>query len=168
MTAVICLGQSFSNKKRFTSLKLRVEKSVKLYKEGRGSKLIFTGGFTVTADISEAQLMSDIARAMGVPHDTIILEEKATTTVGNAVYSKKILEGNNLESAIVVTSPAHIRRARYVFRKIMPDKHLEFVSSDKHYGLLKMAPRHFVETLKLGQNSILLSLEARKTNINED
>lgn len=161
MTAIICLGHLFSDKKRFTSLKFRVEKAVALYKEGRGTKIIFTDGFTTATDISEAQLMSDIACALGVPQNDIILEERATTTVGNAIYSKEILEKNGFESAVVVTSHVHLRRAKYIFRKIIPGKHLEFVSSESNARLLKLTFLRFIETLKLGKDSIRLNLNIK-------
>ncbi len=167
MTAIICLGQSFSSEKRFTGLKRRVGKSVELYKEGRGSKIIFTGGFTSTSSISEAQLMSGIAQSFGIPQDVIILEEKATTTVGNAICAKQILEKNGFDSAVVVTSPAHLRRSKYVFRKTISDKHLEFVRSENNAKLLKSTPGYLVEICKLGKDLILLNLNIKRTNFIE-
>lgn len=167
MTAIICLGYSFGNEKRLKNLKLRTEKSVELYKEGRGSKIIFTGGFSSPIDLSEAEQMSEIARALGAPHEDIILEEKATTTVSNAICTKKILEDQGFESAIIVTSPTHFRRAKYVFSKIIPDKHLEFVKSKNHARLLRLALEYLIEVLKLGEDSILLSRNIRKTNFIE-
>lgn len=161
MTAIICLGQSFSSEKRLTGLKRRVGKSVELYKEGRGSKIIFTGGFTSTSSISEAQQMSEVAQALGAPQKDIILEEKATTTVSNALCVKQILEDQGFESAIIVTSPIHLRRAKYVFSKIIFDKHLEFVKSKNRARLLKLTLGHLIETLKLGKDLILLNLNIR-------
>lgn len=167
MTAIICLGHSFGNEKRFTNLKLRVKKSVELYKEGRGSKIIFTGGFTSASSTSEAQLMSGIAQTFGVPQGMIILEEKATTTVGNAICTKQILEDQGFESAIIVTSPTHLRRAKYVFNKIIPDKQLEFVKSKSHARLLKFTLRHLIEAMRLGKDSIFLNLNIKRTNFIE-
>ncbi|MBI2012828.1 MAG: YdcF family protein [Candidatus Colwellbacteria bacterium] len=167
MTAIICLGHSFGNKKRLTDLKLRVKKSVELYKEGRGSKIIFTGGFTSAFDISEAQLMSDIAQSFGIPRDAIILEEEAITTVGNAICTKKILNKNGFDSAVVVTSPTHLRRAKHVFCKTISGKHLEFVESENNAKLLKSTIRHLVEICKLGKDSILLNLNSKRTNFIE-
>ena len=74
----------------------------------------------------------------------------------------KILEDWNFESAIIVTSPTHLRRAKYVFSKIIPDKHLEFVKSKNHARLLKFPSRHIIEALKLGKDSILLNLNITK------
>ena len=167
MTAIICLGHSFSNQKRFKNLKLRVKKSAELYKEGRGSKIIFTGGFTSTSSISEARLMSEVARAFGIPQNVIILEEKAVKTVGNAICTKQILEDQGFESAIIVTSPIHLRRAKYIFSKIIPDKHLEFVKSKNHARLLKFTLGHLIEAVRLGKDSIFLNLNIKRTNFIE-
>lgn len=163
MTVIVCLGHSFSDQRRFKNLKLRTEKSVELYREGKGSKIIFTGGFSSLVDVSEARRMSEVARALGASQEDIILEERATTTISNAFYTKKILEDWNFESAIIVTSPTHLRRAKYVFSKIIPDKRLEFVKSKNHTRLLKFTSRRLIEALKLGKDSILLNLNITKS-----
>ena len=167
MTVIICLGHSFSNQQRLKNLKLRIEKSVELYKEGKGSKIIFTGGFSSPVDVSEAEQMSEVARALGTPQKDIILEEKATTTVSNAICTKQILEDHGFESAIIVSSPTHLRRAKYVFGKIIPDKHLEFVKSKNHARLLRLTLGHLIESLKLGKDLILLNHNIKRTNVIE-
>lgn len=164
MTAIICLGGSFSNKQQFINLKLRIEKAVELYKKRKGARIIFTGGFSKTADFSEAKLIADIAQSIGVSQKDIILEEKADNTIQNAINSKRILEEEGFDAVVVVTSPIHLRRAKYIFRKIIPDRKLEFVSSENHLGLAKRITRNIIEILKLGPNSISLL----KHNFNEN
>ncbi len=93
----------------------RVRHGVKLYQLGYGAKIIVTG-------MGEARLTMQEAVSLGVSEDAIILEEKATDTHENAEYVKQIMVDRNFRSAIVVSSPHHMRRARRVFRKVFEDR----------------------------------------------
>ncbi len=134
---IICLGNVFDKPKTIESMKLRTEKAVLLYQQKRGKMLIFTGGFKTRKDLSEAGFMSNIACEMGVSKKDIILEEKANTTIGNAYYSWKIMEKADFRDAVIVTSPDHLRRARFIFEKVMPNKNLEFVKSRSNLNIFE-------------------------------
>jgi uncharacterized SAM-binding protein YcdF (DUF218 family) len=82
--------------------------------------------------MSEAEYMANIAMQSGVPSALITREEKSTTTIGNAVWTKKIMDELELSSAIVVTSPHHVMRTKYIFARLMPDKRLTFVGSENN------------------------------------
>ncbi len=123
---IICLGDVFSSPKTIENMKIKAEKAVDLYKQGIADKIIFTGGFKTRKELSEAQHMSSIAIKLDISKKDIILEEKSYTTIGNAYYSQAIMDNNGFNSAIIVTSPYHIRRTKYVFEKIMKDKRLHF------------------------------------------
>jgi vancomycin permeability regulator SanA len=141
---IICLGDTFLKPRTIENMKLRTEKAVDLYKQEQ-TKIIFTGGFKTNKDLSEAKFMAEYAVKLGVAEVDIILEEQANTTIGNAVYCKKILADNSFESAIVVTSPHHLRRSKYIFKKVMPDKKLEFRKCKNNLSFLEFFQYNFNE-----------------------
>lgn len=104
--------------------KERINHAAGLYKSGYSKRIIMTGkeqripGFTGTwADFAKQE-----ALLLGIPEEAIILEEMATDTDENAEYAMEIIADRAFESAIVVSSPYHMRRSRMIFRKIFEDQ----------------------------------------------
>jgi uncharacterized SAM-binding protein YcdF (DUF218 family) len=107
----------------------RVEAGVAAWKAGLAPFLLFTGGRTdpsVWADlragiygaqarersgVAEAAGMRDHARALGVPSEAILLEERARSTEENARYAALMMAERGLRRALVVTQPFHLRRS---------------------------------------------------------
>ncbi len=135
---IICLGNTFLKEKTVEEMLLRTKKAVDLYDNGRGNKIIFTGGFGTRKDISEARYMANIAIKARVNKNDILLEEKSSTTIGNAYYSQLIMNNNEFNFAIIVTSPYHIRRTKYIFKKIMMDKKLYFEKHKNNLGFFEL------------------------------
>jgi uncharacterized SAM-binding protein YcdF (DUF218 family) len=86
--------------------------AAELYKMGMAPKIIMSGCG------SWAKQMATRAVNAGVKAQDIILEEKAESTYENAVYSRDIVLKNEFKSAIVVTSPYHMRRSKLVFERV--------------------------------------------------
>ncbi|HLC39526.1 MAG TPA: YdcF family protein [archaeon] len=136
---IICLGDVFTENKAVEMMRLRAKKAAGLYRRGRARKIIFTGGFKTRKDLSEARFMAGVAMRLKVPSRLIILEEKANRTTGNAFYSNILMNKLRFRSAIIVTSPHLMKRVKYLFKKIMPDKKLEFISCEDRLGFLDYA-----------------------------
>ena len=98
----------------------RTEVGVDLLKKGYGDYLIVSGG-KVYDDVTMAELMKNHAIKLGVDENSIILENKSETTSDNAKFTKKIIEENNFESIILVTSDYHTRRAKATMEKALED-----------------------------------------------
>mgnify|MGYP000202085351 CR=1 FL=1 len=96
----------------------RVEHAVNLYKANYAPKLLFSGGIDKEDNVSEAETMKEIALSLGVPARDILLESASTSTYENLLFSKKLLEQNNLKSIILVTEPFHAPRANLVAQKL--------------------------------------------------
>ncbi len=97
-------------------LRSRVEKGVELWHRGYANRLIFTGAAVANSSV-EAEVMANLALSLGVPNDKIVKDTKARSTVENALQTAEILTALNFKKALVVTSPFHTRRARYLFSK---------------------------------------------------
>ncbi|MFR9750069.1 YdcF family protein [Nocardia sp. 004] len=74
------------------------------------SPIVVTGG-NPRNGITEAEAMRRWLLAHGVPAARIHVENRAGSTVQNALFSTRMLRAAGATSAIVVTSPNHIRRA---------------------------------------------------------
>ncbi|WP_433678450.1 YdcF family protein [Nocardia sp. CA-119907] len=74
------------------------------------SPIIVTGGNPQNG-ITEAEAMRSWLISKGLPTSRINVENRAGSTVQNALFSTKMLRDVGADSAVVVTSPNHIRRA---------------------------------------------------------
>lgn len=97
----------------------RTAEAIKLYKDGWGANIIFSGAALDPASPSNAQTMASAARAAGVPKTAIELDEAAANTRGNAAGAGEIIQRHHYRSIILVTSPYHQRRADIAFRRVL-------------------------------------------------
>ena len=96
----------------------RVKQAIDLYHAGLAPRLVFSSGFRFS--FREAEVMKDVAVANGVPADAILLEVNAGSTYQNVVFVRDLLQGLDTRSALLVSSPYHMRRATLVWRKQAP------------------------------------------------
>lgn len=99
---------------------VRTEVGVELLKEGYGEYLILSGG-KVYDDVTMAELMKNHAIKLGVDENKILIDDKSLTTYENAEFTKEIMEENNFNSLIVVTSDYHTRRSKLTMEKSLED-----------------------------------------------
>ena len=74
------------------------------------SPVIVTGGAPQNG-ITEAEAMRNWLVGHGLPGDRVFTETRSGSTVQNALFSTRLLRDLGANSAVVVTSPNHIRRA---------------------------------------------------------
>jgi uncharacterized SAM-binding protein YcdF (DUF218 family) len=110
------------------------ERGAQLFLENFADTLIFSGGLGRLTDgmwdRAEADIFADIAMKMGVPENNIIIENKSTNTGENIVFTRRILEAQNLNfnKFIVVQKPYMERRAYATFKKHWPEKYIMITS----------------------------------------
>jgi uncharacterized SAM-binding protein YcdF (DUF218 family) len=116
--------------------KMVAERGARLFLEGWAPLLIFSGGLgAITKDIwsvPEADQFAEIAIAMGVPGEKILIENRSTNTGENVLFTKKILAEKQIDPRkfILVQKPYMERRSYATFRKLWPEKEL-LVTSPK-------------------------------------
>ena len=93
----------------------RYREGLTLYQRGLGRMLVFSGA-ALGEPVSNAEVMRDLAIQEGVPSEHILIDREAMDTYGNARNTREILEDHGLQSAIIVTSPYHLRRAELTFK----------------------------------------------------
>jgi uncharacterized SAM-binding protein YcdF (DUF218 family) len=118
--AIIVLGYPPRRGNRVHPLaRWRVQIAARSMGAGRSSTLIMTGGAKAGAD-SEAAVMGRYARdVLGVPAESIALEEQARSTRQNMAYSLPLAEGSAVIK--IASDPLHARRARRYLAELRPD-----------------------------------------------
>lgn len=79
------------------------------------SKVIVTGG-KLRDGVTEAEWMEQRLLDAGVSPSRIVLEKRAQSTIGNALYSVEIMERLGLTSYTLASFESHLRRAAILFR----------------------------------------------------
>ena len=90
---------------------VRLVEGVLLHRKNPGSKLIVSGG-RVDGSISDAEVMSNVAQALGVPHHDIVVEDQSWDTEDEARLLKPLVQKDDF---ILVTSASHMFRSMRLF-----------------------------------------------------
>ena len=125
-TAVI-LGNAVNRRgKPNPCLKTRVEAGVALYRTGKVSRLLVSGG-TDGDGSNQAQAMHDIAVSLGVPRERIIEENRSESTYENITFSAMFLQEG--ESVIIVSDAFHLKRAEWLAKRHWAVRPLQLYAS---------------------------------------
>lgn len=101
----------------------RCAEAAALYRAGRAPLIISTGGARDDSP-SDAGVAAECLQSLGVAADDILLEETSRSTVENLVNSRDIMRQRGLDSAILVSCPFHLFRARRIARDLGMDAQL--------------------------------------------
>jgi uncharacterized SAM-binding protein YcdF (DUF218 family) len=96
----------------------RIEAAAKLYREGFGKKLFFSG-FRVYPETYSSALMKTYAVKLGVPETNIVtsIPDVEVSTRGESLANLELLKANSIKKFIIVTSAYHTRRTNLIYKK---------------------------------------------------
>lgn len=97
----------------------RIMHAADLYRTGKVRQIILSGGETPwnAPGGTEAAAMVIVLEKFGVPRSAMILESESRTTSENAAMVAGIYREHHFQSALLVTSAVHMRRALAVYRR---------------------------------------------------
>lgn len=98
-------------------LQARLDKAAELYKQGKFSYIIVSGGIGIEG-FDEAIVMKEYLVELGIPDDKIITDSNGYNTQMTAENSKDIMDELGLDSVIVITQYHHITRTKLAFRNM--------------------------------------------------
>ena len=104
----------------FNAASDRFIQAVKLYKVGKITHLLISGGNGKENEESfrEAAWVKGELQTFGIPDSVIFIEDRSNNTQENAVNSKHLLDSLNLKPPfLLITSAIHIPRAALLFYK---------------------------------------------------
>jgi len=90
----------------------RVEKAAELYRQGSVQTIILTGGKGSAMQESEAAVMKKVAMRLGIDSEDIILEEKATSTWENLLFTRELV--GECSEVIGISDRYHLSRIKYL------------------------------------------------------
>lgn len=112
---VIILGAKVNKYGVSKTLKLRLDKAIEYYNINKDINIIVSGGQGIDEVTTEALAMKNYLVINEVNEDNIILEDKATTTLENIIFSKEIIDNRSLgEKVLIITSDYHLFRGRFI------------------------------------------------------
>jgi uncharacterized SAM-binding protein YcdF (DUF218 family) len=162
--AIVVLGSgSHSDRTLTPESAYRLLHAVQLFKEGHASMLILSGGSHQDSHLSDAEVMGNVASALGVQSGSLILDSTPSTTAAQAASIAAIAKQHGISSIVLVTSPLHSYRAARAFRRLgltvvsapgIPDSRLVpstiFVAQDHLLGQLNVLNRALYEYVAIG------------------
>jgi uncharacterized SAM-binding protein YcdF (DUF218 family) len=122
----------------------RLREGIRLFHLIPDAKVVISGGplGIDERDIPVSRMVGDLASAMGIPGDKIMLETNSTTTYESGVKIKKILGDTPF---VLVTSASHLPRALAVFQKLG----LSPIPAPADFRAIRHGPHSLVSTRDL-------------------
>lgn len=91
--------------------KQRLNHAAALYKSDMIDMIIVTGGKAKDNENSDAYMAKQYLLEEGIPEESVLLEEESVITQENLENSLKIMDDNELETALIISDPLHMKRA---------------------------------------------------------
>ncbi len=108
----IVLGAALRDNEPSLALKERLNHALAWYEQGKFSTIIVSGGYDYDeATLTEAEGMKGYLVAQGIPEERILLENKATSTYENLLFSQHMMDEQGFRSAVIITHSYHGARA---------------------------------------------------------
>lgn len=91
--------------------KQRLNHAIDLYKDDNIKTIIVTGGKAEGNKHSDSFMAKEYLVEEGIPEENILLEEDSKITQQNLENSKKIMDENGYDTALIISDPLHMKRA---------------------------------------------------------
>ena len=115
--AIIVLGAKvLPNGQPGPDLEARTEHAVDLYKTGMAPRLVCSGGVE-NDPLSAAAVCRGLAIALGTPDAAVLLADGSANTAEDAEQVAAVMMEHGWHSAIVVSHPLHLYRAKLFFEQ---------------------------------------------------
>lgn len=115
---IVVLGAAVWGNRPSPVYRERLNHAIGLYEAGAAETIIFTGGVGIKSPIAEGEMGRLYALAQGVPDSAIFVDDQSTSTIENLTAVREIMDENQLESALIVSTPVHMKRAMLVAKRV--------------------------------------------------
>jgi len=140
--AAVVMGATVFRDRPSPVFRERINHAINLYQQGIVQYLIFTGGLAGNDELAESEAARNYALAQGVPAERIFIETESYNTCLNLTEAKRIMEENDLDQALIVSDPLHMRRTMWLAESIglealsSPTPTSRYQSFDRKAGFL--------------------------------
>jgi len=123
----------------------RLMRGLQEYRQREGYKILCTGGFGEhfnTTDKPHAAYATNYLIQSGLQETDILEIAESKNTAEDAILTKPIVEKHRVKSLIIVSSDFHMKRVKYIFKKVFKGFNLTFYGAktnftDQRYRALK-------------------------------
>ena len=137
---IVVLGAAVVGSRPSPVLEGRLEEALRLYQEGWAPEILLTGGRSPGDSLSEGEVGRNFLVAAGIPSSRIHLETSSRTTVENLREASRIMDDHGYRSALVVSDPLHLFRARRIARGLDMDAAMIATTTSRYRSLAKKIP----------------------------
>jgi uncharacterized SAM-binding protein YcdF (DUF218 family) len=140
--AAVVMGATVFRNRPSPVFRERINHAINLYHQGMVQYLIFTGGLAGNDELAESEAARDYAIAQGVPASQILIETTSDNTCLNLIEAKRLMEENDLDQALIVSDPLHMKRTMWLAETIgldafsSPTPTSRYQSFDRKAGFL--------------------------------
>ena len=142
---IVVLGSPNDEQGRLLSIALeRCSQAVVEHRENPDYAILPTGGWGShfnTTERPHAYYIKQALKAQGIPESAFLPGVQSSNTIEDAALARPVLEIFPEAELIVVTSDFHMARARYLFEREYPGRHIRMSASTTHLApaeLLKL------------------------------
>ncbi|MCX6156787.1 MAG: YdcF family protein [Ignavibacteriota bacterium] len=113
--------------------KQRCNLGVELYKLGIIRNVICAGGFS--SNNQGPKMVYEYIKSSGVPDSNIVSDSASYSSITNLTEAYRIITQKNYKSAVIISSPTHIPRLRYLSGKYLTDIKTGFITFQYDYSI---------------------------------
>jgi uncharacterized SAM-binding protein YcdF (DUF218 family) len=111
----------------------RCLKALQLYDESKLSNIICTGGLKINFPRTGSRMMKDYMIAGGVNAQNIFADTVSHSSLTNWRESLKIIREKGFKKIIIISSPSHILRLKYICREL--GLYIEYITFTPDSGI---------------------------------
>ncbi len=126
------------------SVQERMQKGIELYNQGYANNMIMAGGIVSGESYTESEVMAEYAQFAGIPSEDLYEENISTSTYENAINSLVIMDEYDWDTALIVTSDYHTKRACKVFEELNTE--ITCMAAYPNTGFEKNSFRRLIDT----------------------
>jgi uncharacterized SAM-binding protein YcdF (DUF218 family) len=115
--AIIVPGVPFEGESWSATMNMRVSWALYLYERGITKNVIFSGGAVYTK-YSEAKIMREYGRALGIPEEHMFIDTLAEHSSENVYYSYLIAKENGFKKVAFATDPFQAKQLKGMLHKL--------------------------------------------------
>lgn len=154
----------------------RLNHTLSIVKSKKYNKIVLTGGIGANGDFNESEYMYNYLVNNGVDKDTIIIENKSTTTMENDINILNMLNLNSINKStniILVTQEVHMARLILHWKKLINNPNIKFYydyvdNSITSYENIKNNPDLFNQLKNQAQKTIYFIKEGEYMDVDID
>ena len=127
----------------------RTDYAIKLYQQGYGKQIFFTGGWCQRHNFFHGQHGKALAAKQGIPISAIAIDDsEVKSTYSEVVRLKEYIAQNQMRirSVIVVSDPHHMWRARWTYKNVI-DGSISIQMAPVPFGLSPFQRSWWTDTL---------------------